>query len=180
MKRNRKWKIPHMLSERWILCFGSCKNHKLKVELWWVGARERKKSAFFVMFILSERDFFNICVLAQCTIYSVLNKLSEYKYFYIWKNITSYTFLSVFKIAKGLQCILKGVLYLIKLQTDHLNLTINSTFPLVFLIFIMNFMVPNWETHYKVFLLTFFYFLKSLIPFGSFQYRFITSKYCIL
>ena len=35
--------------------------------------------------------------------YSVLNRLSE---FYISKNITSYTFLLVFKIVESLQCIL--------------------------------------------------------------------------
>ena len=31
-----------------------------------------------------------------------LNTLSEYTYFYIWKNITSYTFLLVFKIIESL------------------------------------------------------------------------------
>ena len=35
--------------------------------------------------------------------YSVLNRLSE---FYVSKNITSYTFLLVFKIVESLQCIL--------------------------------------------------------------------------
>ena len=39
--------------------------------------------------------------------YSVLNTLSEYTYVYISKNITSYTFLLVFKIVESLQCILK-------------------------------------------------------------------------
>ena len=38
--------------------------------------------------------------------YNVLNTLSEYTYFYISKNITSYTFLLVFKIVESLQCIL--------------------------------------------------------------------------
>ena len=33
---------------------------------------------------------------------SVLNKLSEYIYFYISKNITSYTFFLVFKIVENL------------------------------------------------------------------------------
>ena len=51
--------------------------------------RERKKT-FFVTFILSKGNFFNIWVLSQCIV-SVLNKLSEYTYFYISKNITSYT-----------------------------------------------------------------------------------------
>ena len=38
--------------------------------------------------------------------YSVLNKLSEYIYFYISKNITSYTSLLAFKIVERLQYIL--------------------------------------------------------------------------
>ena len=38
--------------------------------------------------------------------YSVLTTLSEYTYFYISKNITSYTSLLVFKIVEFLQCIL--------------------------------------------------------------------------
>ena len=37
-------------------------------------------------------------------------KFSEYMYFYISKNIISYTFLHVFKIIKNLQCILMTVL----------------------------------------------------------------------
>ena len=43
--------------------------------------------------------------------YSVLSTLSEYTYFYISKNITSYTFFPVFKIVESLQCILKAILY---------------------------------------------------------------------
>ena len=39
--------------------------------------------------------------------YSVLNTLSEYTYFYISKDITLYTFLLVFKIIESRQCILK-------------------------------------------------------------------------
>ena len=41
--------------------------------------------------------------------YSVLNTLSEYTYFSLSKNITSYTFLVVFKIVESLQCILKAI-----------------------------------------------------------------------
>ena len=69
MKRNGKRKIPHPVLERRTLCFSSYRNRKLKVKLWWVGARERKKRAFFVPFILSEGNFFNICVLSQCIVY---------------------------------------------------------------------------------------------------------------
>ena len=54
---------------RGTLCFSSYKNRKLKVKLLWVGAREKKKRAFFVPFLLSEGNFFNICVLSQCIVY---------------------------------------------------------------------------------------------------------------
>ena len=41
--------------------------------------------------------------------FSVLNTLSEYTYFYMLKK-TSQTFLLVFKIVESLQCILEGYL----------------------------------------------------------------------
>ena len=95
---NWKWKIPHTVFERQNLCFSSYKNRKLKVKLWWLGARERKKRAFFLPFILSEVNFF--CYSCFISVYSPLNTLSEYTYFYI-SDITSYTFLLVFKIVKS-------------------------------------------------------------------------------
>ena len=67
--RNRKWKTPHTVLERQTLCFSSYKNRNLKVKVWWVGARERKKRVFFVPFILSEGNFFKTCVLLQCIVY---------------------------------------------------------------------------------------------------------------
>ena len=126
IKRNEKWKLPHTPLERRSLCFGSYKIHELKVKLWWARAREREKDSFFcnvyfVTFILSFKTFFNY--LCFSSMYSVLNKLLEYIYTFTYQKIisvTSYTFMSVFKIAKSLQCILKRVLYLIKLQTDPL------------------------------------------------------------
>ena len=39
-------KIPHIVLERRTLWFSSYKNRELKVKLWWVGARERKKRLF--------------------------------------------------------------------------------------------------------------------------------------
>ena len=66
-RRNRNWKMPRTVSEIWTL--GSYKNPELKVKLRWVGARERKKIAFFVTLILSKRKFFNIYVLSQCIVY---------------------------------------------------------------------------------------------------------------
>ena len=53
-KGNRKWKIANTVLERQTLCFSSYEKRKLKVKLWWVGARERKKRTFFVPFTLSD------------------------------------------------------------------------------------------------------------------------------
>ena len=64
-----KMEIPNIVLERWTLCFSSYKNPKTKVKLWWFGARERKKKAFFLPFILSEGVFFNIYVLSECMLY---------------------------------------------------------------------------------------------------------------
>ena len=89
--------------ERWTLCFGSDKNRKLKVKLWWVGARKRKMRAIFVPFILSEGIFLTFVFIPM---YNVLNTLSKYTYFYISKNITSCTFLFVLKNIESLHCIL--------------------------------------------------------------------------
>ena len=61
--------IPLALLGKWTLRFSSDKNCKLKAKLWWVEARESKKREFFVTFILSEGNFFNICVLSQCIVY---------------------------------------------------------------------------------------------------------------
>ena len=67
---------------------------KSKTAMSW-SSRKKKKRAFFVPFVLSEGNFFKICVLYQY-IHSVLNTLSEYRYFYISKNITFYTFVACF------------------------------------------------------------------------------------
>ena len=64
----------------------------------------KKKEGIFCVANFVQRNFFIISVLPQC---SALNTLSEYIYFYILKNITSYTFLHVFKIIESLHCILK-------------------------------------------------------------------------
>ena len=62
------------------------------------------KKVHFCTVYFVRRNFFNMCLISM---YSVLNTSSEYIYFYVSKNITSFTFLLVFKIAKSFQCILK-------------------------------------------------------------------------
>ena len=67
--------------ERRTLCFSSDKNHKLKVKLWLVGARERKKRAFFVPFILSEGFFFyHLCFLSMNSISNTIQNIHRFTY----------------------------------------------------------------------------------------------------
>ena len=46
------------------LVFQLIKESRAKVNLWWVGARERKKITFFITLILSDWNFFIICILS--------------------------------------------------------------------------------------------------------------------
>ena len=87
---NRKWKIPHTVFERWNRSFSSYKNCESKVKLYWVGACARKKSAFFVMFILFKGNVFKICVLSHCMVYW-MNFENIYTFAY-QKTLLSYSF----------------------------------------------------------------------------------------
>ena len=87
------------------LCFSSYKNRKLKVKLWWVRARERKKRAFFVPFILSKEIFCNIYVLSHCIVYWIHSKNTHT--FTYQKTLFHTLLLLVFKTVDSLQCILK-------------------------------------------------------------------------
>ena len=60
MKRNRKWEIPHTVSERRTLRFSSYKNRKIRSKIVMSWSSRKKKRKFFVPFILSEGKFFNI------------------------------------------------------------------------------------------------------------------------
>ena len=88
-------------SFRETLCFSSYKNRKLKVNLWWVGARQRKKRTC----LFCPKEIF-LTFVFYLNLYSVLNTLSEYTYFYISKNITSYTSVTCIEIVESRKCIL--------------------------------------------------------------------------
>ena len=104
-KRNRKWKTPHAILERRTLCFSSYKNRKLNVQLWGVGAHGRKKTPFFVPLILSEGNFFKICVLSQCIVYWIhFQNIHTFTY---QKTLLHTLLLLVSKIVESLKCILK-------------------------------------------------------------------------
>ena len=87
--------------ERRTLCFSSYKNRKLKVKLWWVGARERKKVICCTVYFVW-RKCFNICILFQC-IATHFQNIHTFTY----QKTLLHTLLSDFKITKNLQCILK-------------------------------------------------------------------------
>ena len=69
---------------------------KSKTVMSWIS--QKKKEGIFCTFILSERNFFNTCILSPCITYWIN-----------FRNIHTFTctFLLVFKIVKCPQCILK-------------------------------------------------------------------------
>ena len=104
-KMDSKMENPTYSFREMNLCFSSYKNCELKIKLWWVGACERKKSVFFVMFILSKGNIFNICVLSPCIVYRIT---FENIYTFTYQKTLLHTLLLLFfKIVESLQCILK-------------------------------------------------------------------------
>ena len=68
------------------------------------SSQRRKQGIFCTAYFVWRKFFWHLCF---TSLYSILNTLSEYTYFYILRNITLYTFLLAFKIVKSLQCIFK-------------------------------------------------------------------------
>ena len=91
--------------ERYTMWFSSYKNCELKLKLWWVGARERKKRAYFVTVVLSEGNFFNISVLSQFILYWI-NFQNIYNFTY-QKTLFHTLLLLVFKMSKAFSVSLK-------------------------------------------------------------------------
>ena len=58
----------------------------------WIS-QKRKEVIFCTVYIVQKEFFKDFCFMWM---YSVLNTLSEYTYFYISKNIPSYTFVAYF------------------------------------------------------------------------------------
>ena len=78
----------------WFLCDNGLRHERVKSK---TAMNWKRKYSLFVF------SLFNTHYLSQW----VLNKLSEYMWFYKSKNVTSYYLLLVFKIVKSLKCILK-------------------------------------------------------------------------
>ena len=68
----------------------------------WSSQKKKRGHFLYHLFYLFQHFY-----LYFISVYSVLNRFSEYTYFYTSKNITLYTFLLVFKIVKSLQWIFK-------------------------------------------------------------------------
>ena len=84
--------------------------------------------------------------------YIVLNTLLEYKYFHIWNNITSYTFLLVPKFVESLQCMLNTHICWTKAE----NITAKMHFVFMFKIDVLTTSrevhPPNSESHFMTFI----------------------------
>ena len=95
MKQNSKMENPtHSFRE---MNFAN----KLEVKLWWVGTCKRKDRVFFVAFILSEGNFFNICALSRCIVYWI--HFQNIHTFASQKTFLHTHLLLVFKIVECLQ-----------------------------------------------------------------------------
>ena len=94
----------HAVLERPALCFSLYKSCKLK--LGWVGIR--KKEGFYCIIIFCPRYFF--LAFGFTSMYSVLNTLSEYTYFCIFENITSYTSCLFLELSKAFSVSLRASL----------------------------------------------------------------------
>ena len=89
-------------------------NRELNVKLWWIRARKRKKSIFFVTLILPEGHilicvfYLNVhCIEQTFRIYILLEiKNNNNNNNSNNKKFTSYSFLLVFKTVENFQCIL--------------------------------------------------------------------------
>ena len=109
VKQNRKWKIPYtVLDGRQSLCFSSYKNRKLKIKLWWVGARERKKWHFLYrlfcpkgIFLIFVAPYLNVLTW-KCIEYIFRTCIILHT-----KKLLHVLLLLVFKIIQSLQRILK-------------------------------------------------------------------------
>ena len=68
MKRNRKWKIPHSFRET-NLVPQLIEESQIKSKTVMSWSSRKKERTFIVPFILSEGNFFKICVLSQYIVY---------------------------------------------------------------------------------------------------------------
>ena len=90
--------------ERQTLCFSSYKNRKLKVKLWWVGTRKRKKD-FLYRSSCPEGNFFDICLLFKCIMYWI--HFQNIHTFIYQKTLLRTLFCRFSKSVESLRCILK-------------------------------------------------------------------------
>ena len=118
-KWKRKWKIPHTLLKRKTLepiWQSQIRNSTLMSWNW-----RKKERVGFLTIILSEGFFYYFGFIL---VHTVLNKLSEYIYFYISKNIISNNFCLFLKLSKAFSAFLKT--FQIRYIQVHRNLYIKE------------------------------------------------------
>ena len=102
-----KMEILHTLFKKWIFCFSSYHNRELKAKLSW-SLQKKWEYNFCTIYFVQRKFFWHTSFISM---YSVLNELSDYIYFYIPKSMLLHTILLfVFKIVKSRKCILKGLI----------------------------------------------------------------------
>ena len=81
---------------------------KSKTVMSW-SSRKKKESSFCNFYFIRRNFLKKLCFISM---YSVLNKLSEYVHSHISKNLFHTLLLFVFKIVKSLQCILHAWVFI--------------------------------------------------------------------
>ena len=110
--------VEQKFLDRYTLCFSSYKNCDLKMKLFWVGARKRKKSVF-VTFILYKGNFFlHLCFISTYRVFS------EYIYFYMSKDVISNTCVFL----KSLKAFSVSLSKLINVLSRSLTTSLNFTY----------------------------------------------------
>ena len=111
INQNWKWKIPNTINPKHnfretslVLQLIEELKIKSKTVMRW-SSTNKKEGICCIVYFVWRKNFKHLCFISM---YSVLNTLSKYAYFYTSKNITLNIFLLVFKIAERLRCIFKS------------------------------------------------------------------------
>ena len=110
------------------------------------SSRKKKEGIFLYRLFCPKGIFLYLCFISM---YSVLNTLSEYIYFYISKNITSYTFF--FVIVESLHCIYKRIIaaFIFNIQFISFSLYFFFNFKLFLICFLQLFFIKRFNNFFS-------------------------------
>ena len=111
------------------------------------SSRKKKEGIFCTVYFVRREFFYNLCLISM---YSILNTLSEYLYFYVIRNITSDALLLVFQIIESLQCILKSLKPWTRYVTDGVQNCVCDSKCCLLMLYILVILFGFYTFVYKV------------------------------